>query len=157
MPVPHAVIDLLNALLEAQQSSEFRFMGEGSPYLGRASVEVRNALDYIARADLRRAGELHALIEQLGGSVGIPTPQPEGQYLAYLSLRFLLPRLLEAKAILAQRVRNALSALAVLDAHGRAVGSATDLLKRHLSEHAGEAVLLQQNVEDVAAAAQGTP
>lgn len=152
MPAPHAVIDLLNALLDAQQSSEFRFMGEGSPYLGRASVEVRDTLDYIARADLRRAGELHGLIERLGGSAGIAVPQPEDQYLAYLSIRFLLPRLLEAKGLLAQRVRNALSALASLDARQAAVVAAIDLLKRHLSEHAGEAVLLQQNADDVAAA-----
>src|SRR5437773_1512468 len=34
---PVAVVDALNSLLEAEQSSVFRFMGEGSPYLSRAS------------------------------------------------------------------------------------------------------------------------
>ena len=33
---PVAVVDALNALLEAEQNAIIRFMGEGTPYLSRA-------------------------------------------------------------------------------------------------------------------------
>ena len=42
MPPPVAVVDALNSLLEAEQGSVFRFMGEGSPYLSRASADGRS-------------------------------------------------------------------------------------------------------------------
>src|SRR2546429_7778848 len=88
---PEAVVDTLNGLLEAELNSIFRFMGEGSPYLSRAAVEIRTPLNEMIQAHDRHAGELYDLIESLGG---VPVPksvQPEEQYLAFLSLKFLLP------------------------------------------------------------------
>ncbi|HEX8914124.1 MAG TPA: hypothetical protein VF796_17380 [Humisphaera sp.] len=150
MPVPRAIVDVLNSLLEAEHESLFRFMREGSPYLGRASVEVRKAVDYVAAADFRRGGELYEAIERLGGDPRPPAPQPADQFLAYLSLRFLLPKLIEDKALLMQRYRNAIAAVGKLPAGDGAVVSTTELLKRHLSEHAGETVILQQAADEVA-------
>ena len=67
-------------------------MGEGSPYLTRTTAAVRRPLEQMVRESERHARELSTMIDQLGGS---PVPragaQPEDQYLAYLSLRFLLP------------------------------------------------------------------
>ncbi len=144
MPAPSAVVDVLNSLLEAEQDSLFRFMREGSPYLGRASVDVRKALDYIAAADHRRSGELWRLIERLGGEPRGRGLQPAEQFLAYLSVKFLLPKLVEAKELLAQRYRNATAALKPFPS------PADDVLRAHLSEHAAEMVVLQQAAEAVA-------
>ena len=44
-PAPVAVVDVLNSLLEAEQNSVFRFLGEGSPYLSRATAEIRRPLE----------------------------------------------------------------------------------------------------------------
>src|SRR3954466_7173964 len=91
---PVAVLDLLNSLLEAELNSVFRFMGEGSPYLSRATVEVRRPLQQMVVAGHRRTNELAELMDSLGR---VPTPvvsvQREEQYLAFLSLKFLLPKL----------------------------------------------------------------
>src|SRR5438093_5642675 len=84
---PVAIIDLLSSLLEAELNSIFRFMGEGSPYLSRATVEVRRPLQEMVLAERRRARELADLIESLGT---VPTPatgpRRDEQYLSYLSL-----------------------------------------------------------------------
>src|SRR3954453_4061768 len=99
--VPVAAIDVLNSLLEAELGSVFRFMGEGSPYLSRATVEVRRPLQEMVLAEHRRAADLAALVESITGaspnpSVGI---RRDEQYLAYLSLKFLLPKLVEEKQL----------------------------------------------------------
>jgi hypothetical protein len=143
---PVAVVDALNSLLEAQQNSIIRFMGEGSPYLSRATAEVRRPLAEMLRNNVRRRRELHDLIEYLGG---YPLParlQPEEQYLAFLSLKFLLPKLVDAKRLVIQRYENA----------ERAVGpespEADDLLRRHLADHRAELAVLEKAAADVIAA-----
>src|SRR3954465_6082379 len=96
---PVAVIDALNSLLDAELNSVFRFMGEGSPYLSRATAEVRRPLAEMVTSSDRRAGEIYSLIESLGGT---PIPRglrPEEQYLAFLSLKFLLPKLVTEKQL----------------------------------------------------------
>src|SRR5881394_2775811 len=108
---PLALVDTLNALLEAEQSSIFRFMGEGYPYLNRATVDVRRPLQEMVNTIDRRAGPLADQIERLGG---VPSFAPRGvdreeQYLAFLSLKFLLPKLVEAKNLLIERYENALN------------------------------------------------
>lgn len=144
MPVPQAIVDVLNSLLEAEQDSVFRFMAEGSPYLGRASVDVRKAVNYVAAADHRRAGELWRMIEDLGGEPRARGLQPAEQFLAFLSIKFILPKLVDAKELLLQRYRNAVAAV------GSVPGRAADLLDRHLSEHAGEMEILQEAADAVA-------
>src|SRR5206468_809263 len=135
---PVAVVDALNSLLEAQQNSIIRFMGEGSPYLSRATAEVRRPLAEMLTNNLRRRRELHGLIEYLGGSPVPPRLQREEQYLAFLSLKFLLPKLVNSKRLVIQRYENA----------ERAVGpdspEADDLLRRHLTEHRAELAVLEK-------------
>lgn len=144
MAAPRAVLDVLNSLLDAEQNSLFRFMADGSPYLGRASPDVRAALDYIASADRRRAGELWRAIERLGDAPRGRGVEPAEQFLSFLSVKFLLPKLVEAKELLAERYRNAAAALR------HSPSPADDLVRTHLSEHAAEMAILRQAADEVA-------
>ena len=132
-----AVIDALNGLLEAEQNSVFRFMGEGSPYLSRASAELRKPLNEMVQAGQRHVLELAAMIDDLGG---IPQPgsiQPEEQYLAFLTFKFLLPKLVDAKQLTIRRYENALGALE------GAPASVVQLLESQLAEHRQHLKILQ--------------
>ena len=147
--VPVATVEVLNDLLDAELNSIFRFMGEGSPYLSRATAEVRRPLAQMVEASNRRAGELYALIESLGGT---PVPRglrPEEQYLAFLSLEFLLPKLVEAQKLMIRRYEAAMKAVAKLN-DGTPEAVAT--LQAHLDETKQELATLQRAADQVAAA-----
>src|SRR5882762_78506 len=100
---PVAVIDALNSLLEAEQGSIFRFMGEGSPYLSRASADIRRPLQQMVETNDRHSAELYALIDHLGGIPRDRAIRLEEQYLAFLSLKFLLPKLVAAINLTSRR------------------------------------------------------
>ena len=141
---PAAIIDVLNGLFEAELSSIFRFMGEGSPYLSKATAEVRKPLEQMVNTIPRRTREIADMIDSLGG---VPTPrniQPEEQYLAYLSVKFLLPKLVTSEELLITRYENALRALK------DAPEAVTDLLKRELAEHKSQLEILKHAAQDVA-------
>jgi hypothetical protein len=150
--IPIAVVDVLNSLLEAEMNSIFRFMGEGSPYLSRATVEVRRPLQEMVLAERRRAGELADLIESLGT---VPTPvvgiRRDEQFLAYLSLKFMLPKLVEEKALELQRYENATRAVKPLPSVPPEV---TALLDRHVIQLRVELSALEQAAAHVAAASK---
>jgi hypothetical protein len=138
-----AVIDALNDLLEAELNSVFRFMGEGSPYLSRATAEIRKPLSEMVAAGNRRSMELAEMIDQLGG---LPLPgsvQPEEQYLAFLTLKFLLPKLADAKRLMIQRYENMLRALS------GAPPEVIALLDSHLAEHRADLQVLQRAAADL--------
>ena len=123
---PAATVDVLASLLESTVNSVFRFMGEGSPYLSRATAEVRKPLQEMVLANHRRAAELAAMLDALGAPTTVQvSPQNNEQYLAFLSLNFLLPKLVEEKKICLARYANALSRgrHAAADAAGRASSS----------------------------------
>ena len=144
-PAPVAVIDTLNGLLEAELNSVFRFMGEGSPYLSRANSDIRQPLNEMVLAGQRRAGELADLIDRLGG---IPVPrsiQPEEQYLAFLTLKFLLPKLVDARRLTIERYENALRALK----HPQP--GVAELLNSHITEMQTELQVLEKSASDVLA------
>ena len=147
---PLAVIDLLTSLLEAEMNSVFRFMGEGSPYLSRATVEVRRPLAEMVINERRRAGELADLIDSLGT---VPTPQVgvrrDEQFLAYLSLKFLLPKLVEAKGLEVQRYENALRGIKPFPNVPPEVPA---VLNAHLAQLRAELVSLETAAAHVAAA-----
>jgi hypothetical protein len=150
---PAAVVDALNSLLEAELNSIFRFMGEGSPYLSRATVEVRRPLQEMVLAERRRASELAAMVDALGS---VPTPmmgiRRDEQYLAFLSLNFLLPKLVEEKKLHIQRYENALAGIR------RAPTNPSDsapLLERHLAELRTELAALERAAAHVAASKDG--
>jgi hypothetical protein len=143
---PVAVVDALNALLEAEQNSIIRFMGEGSPYLSRATVEVRRPIQAMVDSSDRHMRELYWMIDQLGGTPRPRGLQPEEQYLAFLSLKFLLPKLVDAKELAIRRYENTLKAVA---------GGPPDvlqLLRRHVAEHKSELQTLNEAAAQVAAA-----
>src|SRR3954468_6376952 len=111
MPSTAAILDVLCGLLDAEQGSVFRFMQAGTPYLTRATLETRQQIAAMADASLRHAAELAALIDSLGGPFRPEPVHPENQYLAYLSLKFLLPKLANAKRQVIERYENAKRAL----------------------------------------------
>jgi hypothetical protein len=144
---PVAVLDTLNSLLEAEMNSVFRFMGEGSPYLGRAGAEVRQPLNEMVQASHQNARELAELIESYGGH---PIPRglhPEDQYLAYLSLKFLLPKLVTEKKLMIERYENALSAI-------DQAGEVQQLINRHLETHRSQLKILEKTTEDLLASSK---
>jgi hypothetical protein len=138
MPTTAAVLDILQSLLEAEQASVFRFMRSGSAYLTRATLETRDRVDRMAAGTDRRAGELGELIERFGGTSHPRPVQPENQYLAFLSLKFLLPKLAEAKRVAIERYENALRALKGGPAEVIA------MLERQLGEHREDLTVLEE-------------
>ena len=145
---PAAVIDALNGLLESELNSVFRFMGEGSPYLSRATVEVKRPLEEMVRTNQRHAGELSDLIESLGGYPVPRSIRPDEQYLAFLSLKFLLPKLVDEKMLILQRYDNALRRIP--DAPPEVLA----LLHRHQEECRAQLETLKKAAEDVIAASR---
>ncbi|MDB5292886.1 MAG: hypothetical protein JWL69_4127, partial [Phycisphaerales bacterium] len=138
-----ALIDALNSLLEAEAGSIFKFVGEGSPYLGRAGAEIRRPLQEMVERNDRHAAELAALIHNLGGEPAVPmTVRAEDQYLSYLSLKFLLPKLVGAKELMIQRYENALAAI-----DGQP--EIRQVLERHLQEMRTDLDVLRKAAGDV--------
>lgn len=146
---PLALIDTLNSLLEAERTSLFRFMGEGSPYLNRATVDVRRPLQEMVSTIDRRAALLAEQIEALGGEprsrpLGI---DPEEQYLAFLSLKFLLPKLVEAKREMIERYQNAIKSIRGTE---DGAADAKQLLSTLLEEHRAQLTTLRDAATRVA-------
>jgi septal ring factor EnvC (AmiA/AmiB activator) len=146
---PVALVDTLNALLEAEQGSIFRFMGEGYPYLNRATAEVRKPIQEMVGTIGRRARILADQIESLRGipSFGPRSIDPEEQYLAFLSLKFLLPKLVEAKKEMIERYDNALKTLKSKDAGTNDVRA---MLTSLLEEHREQLKTLEESAKRVA-------
>jgi len=146
---PAAVVDLLTSLLESTVNSIFRFMGEGSPYLGRATAEVRRPLQEMVVANYRRASELAAMLESIGAPTTVhASPRNDEQYLAFLSLKFLLPKLVEEKKLCLQRYENALRAVGAMPQGPPDVAA---LLMAHRDEQKAELAALERAAADVAA------
>ena len=133
-PAPVAVIDVLNGLLEAELNSVFRFVAEGTPHLSRATAEVRRPLQEMVETNRRHAAQLARQIEALGGYPVPKSIRPDEQYLAYLSLKFLLPKLASEKRLTIQRYENALKSLGT-----NAPPDVLALLTAHIAEHERDA------------------
>jgi hypothetical protein len=146
---PVAVVDALNSLLEAEQGSVFRFMGEGSPYLSRASADVRRPLQEMVEANGRYVMALADMIQRLGGEPRPRPVRPEEQYLAFLSLKFLLPKLVDEKVLIFQRYENVLRNLPP-----DAPPAVFELLRRHQAECRAQLEQLKKASEDVIAASR---
>ena len=147
---PLAVIDLLNSLLEAELNSVFRFIGESSPFVSRASAEVRRPLVEMVASVSRRAAETAALIEKLGGQPRAQmSVRSDEQYLAFLSLKFLLPKLVEEKKLCLQRYENALTTLRRLP---QAPDEAREMIETHRNECLGHLEALERAAAIVAEA-----
>jgi len=73
-----------------------------------------------------------------------PVPRsirPEEQYLAYLSLKFLLPKLVEAKRLTIERYENTLAAVAKAPT---APAEVNEVLQRHLGENRQDLGVLEK-------------
>ena len=145
---PAAVVDALNSLLEAEQASVFRFMGEGSPYLSRATADVRRPLQQMVEANARHVEALGSMIQALGGYPAPRPVRPEEQYLAFLSLKFLLPKLVDEKSLIIQRYDNALRAIP------DAPPQVTRTLRSIQGEHRAHLEVLKKSADDVIAASR---
>ncbi|HEX8520973.1 MAG TPA: hypothetical protein VF669_01870 [Tepidisphaeraceae bacterium] len=146
-----AVVDVLSSLLDAMQGSVFRFMGEGSPYLSKANADVRRPLAEMVYAEHRRAHELAEAIESLGGAITLGgANRREDQFLAYLSLKFLLPKLVHEKNLHIERYENTLKVIPKQD------GEVRGLLTRHLGEMRQELAALEGASERVIAEYKAT-
>jgi hypothetical protein len=146
---PVAVIDALNSLLEAEQGSVFRFMGEGSPYLSRATAEVRRPLQMMVEANQRYVMVLADMIQRLGGEPRPRPVRPEEQYLAFLSLKFLLPKLVDEKILILQRYENVLRSLPA-----DAPPEVGEMLRQHQAECRAQLEQLKKASEDVISASR---
>jgi hypothetical protein len=105
---PTSVVDALNDLLDAEANSIFRFVGEGSPYLDHATAEVRTPLAELDKLSRRHAKELAGLIESVGGVPRVRQHvRAEEQFLSFLSLKFLLPKLVTEKDLILTRYETA--------------------------------------------------
>jgi len=143
-PAPVAILDTLCALLDSEVQSVFRFMGEGSPYLSRATADVRRPLQEMVETNQRHVRELADLIESLGGEPRLmPAVSPEEQFLAFLSLKFLLPKLVNEKELVIRRYENALASLRGAPPEVRG------LLESHLAEHREQLKVLRRASEEV--------
>jgi hypothetical protein len=146
---PVRVVDVLSGLLDAERNNIIRFMGEGSPYLSRATAEIRRPLQEMVDANARHVRELGELIISLGGNPPPFAPvQSEEQYLAFLSLQFLLPKLVHTRELTITRYETALAALE------DAPPEVTDLLRSHLAEHREQLQILEKAAADVIAKAR---
>jgi hypothetical protein len=111
---------------------------------------VRKPLQEMVNHNHRRAGELAALLESLGAPTTVQlSPQPNEQYLAYLSLKFLLPKLVEEKKLCLARYANAYSAIKTLPQVPPEVPA---LLEAHRGEQERELAALEHAAAHVAAA-----
>ena len=138
---PADAVDLLTSLLESTYNSIFRRIAEGSPYLDRASAELRRPLEEMLVANHRRAGELAALLESLNSPRVIHISRHrEEPYLAYLSLKFLLPKLVEEKRLCLARYENAIANLSTFPALPPEVSA---LLESHREEQHKELAELE--------------
>jgi hypothetical protein len=135
---PVAILDALASLLDAEVNSLFRFLGDGSPYLSDATADVRKPLADMVAASHRRATELASLIDQLGGVPRAVSHPGEEVYLAYLSLKFLLPKLVNEKRLEVERYENDLSRITDMPDEVRSV------LTRHLDELRADQHVLEE-------------
>lgn len=141
MPGSVAILDALASLLEAEQNSVFRLMGEDSPYLRQAPTDVRQALQEMVRSSQQHEDELRQTIRLLSGTpTGPRRPDPDEPLLNFLSLKFLLPKLVNSKELMVERYQNALRAITAQD------GDAVPVLRRHLAQHEDDLRALNQAV-----------
>src|SRR5437762_3342770 len=132
MTPDYDIVDLISDLLQGEQAGAFHFMTEADPYIKRAEAEIRRPLLDTIQNTIRREGELAGILDELGSTPPPPAVSKENQYLAFLSVDFLLPKLKESKLA---SIRNYEKALRIAGDEDETVSA---LLNSHLSEHRQE-------------------
>jgi hypothetical protein len=142
--LPVAVSDALVTLLDAERSSIFRLTGSGSPFLDGAGADLRMMLQTMAEESTRNEKELADLLRPGDGAVvNSSRVRPDPSYLEFLTLRFLVPKLANAKGGMIRYYENALRALGDDGAEVRQV------LRRHLDQHKTDLRLLTRAGEEL--------
>src|SRR5882672_1606088 len=137
MAVDYDTIDLVSDLLQSEQAGAFHFMTEADPYINRAEAELRRPLLAMVQSTIRREGELAAVIDELGSTPPPPAVSKENQYLAFLSIDFLLPKLRDAKL---SSIRNYEKAMRIAAGNEMVTG----VFEQHLREHRVELEQLER-------------
>jgi hypothetical protein len=138
------VSGVIGELLQDEQSDLFYFMSTADPYINRAAADLRRPLQDMIDRGTRQAGELVAVLEQLGGISRPVRPSPEFQYFAYLAVDFLLPKLYEAKRRSIERYQRALRLTPESETDVRG------LLESHLAQHLRDMETLSTHVTQAA-------
>ncbi len=142
--VPEAIIDTLNGLLEAEVNSIFCFVMSGSPYVGEATAEMRALMEQMDQACHKQRRIMAKLIESVGGVPKVRNRVPvEEQYLSFLSLKFLLPKLVTEKDLLLTRFENARATI------GKDYPQVTQVLDEIEAEQRRYLALLKQAASEV--------
>ena len=125
-----AVVDVLNSLIEVEKNSIFRAMGEDSPYVREAPADVRRVLQEEHEATFRNARDLARLVRQMGGQpIQDNSPAHAPPMLEFISLKFLLPKLIEEKELMVRFYDNAIRAVRDVSPE------AAEVLRRHDGLH----------------------
>jgi hypothetical protein len=111
-------------------------MAEADPYINRASADIRKPLQLMVAESVRHEGELAALLSDMGSTPAPTAVRLEHQYMAFLTLEFLLPKLREDKLQSIDRYEKTLALLADADP------AAADLLRSHLEDHRRDVAFL---------------
>jgi len=122
---------LLNPLLDDELNSPARYLEVAMPYVEPELVNLREPLKQMLETRRWRCRELIAEIQKFDGEPAVYRFRKEEQYLAFLSLKYLLPKLIEWKncAILLHE-RALMQTDEGSDLH--------DLIARHLEQHRWE-------------------
>lgn len=142
------VPDLVSELLQEEQSDMFHFMSTADPYINRAAAELRRPLQEMIDRGRRQSGELVGVLEQLGGIARPVRVNTEFQYLAFLSVDFLLPKLYEAKRRSIERYQRALRLLP--ESASEPEPGVRAVLESHLAQHLRDMETLSTHVAHAA-------
>jgi hypothetical protein len=139
MPAALPTFDVANAvdrLLAAERGDAFGFLAGAGAYVGH-SAAVWAKVQQVLAAGRHRQAELAALLETLGAMPRAGAFSADVQYLAFLSMDFLLPKLIAAKQQSIRRYEDALEQI------GDANAPVAAVLSRHLEEHRAELATLR--------------
>jgi hypothetical protein len=125
----------LNRLMAGEHAGVFRFLAAAGPYLHGPAAHLRPGLERMAAESEANERELAELIEAHNG-IARPAPvNMDLQTLGFVSLGYLLPRLVSAKRAAIAEYRAVLET--VEEEAVRAV------LRRHLERHEGDLQVLE--------------
>jgi len=129
--------EILDRLLAGECGDAFGFVSEAEPYVGRSGAAGWHRIQRMLAAGKRRQALLASHLEDLGATPRPACSSAANQYLAFLSMEFVLPKLIEAKQ---RSIRSYEQAIAEAGDSNAAVA---DLLATNLEEHRQELQVLR--------------
>jgi hypothetical protein len=129
------VIGMLSGLLAQERRAVFHYLGESGAYIRGPWASLRKALERMVREARENEMELGELIEARGEVVRPVAVNMEMQNLPYLSVDYLMPKLVQAKLKSIAAYEAAIAAAAEADV--------VVVLARHVGRHREDLVRLQ--------------